>query len=431
MNYLHWIASCLADAILTGSFTKDAIHYHISETLAEQPLWIDKLCRYLVKKAIKDPALQNKAMLVHTIANFIPFAESCRQQKIVIRKVTLQKPRPSQALNPAVPPLKTQMDLEQWLGLTSNELLWMQGHWKSHQHPERPNHHYRYRWIEKSDGSQRLLEIPKYHLKQLQKRIHQHILKQVQPHPSAHGFCQGRSCLTYVSDHLQQPMLIKFDLKDFFPSVDFRKVYRVFSELGYDPDIARILTHLTTHGTPWSILDKEGNRMNMGHYHQPHLPQGAPSSPLLANLAAYHLDKRLQGLATHLGLQYSRYADDGAMSGPRLSSAAIDRLHATIAAIALEEGFTLNTRKTKVLGQGQQQRLTHIVVNQKPNLPRREYDQLKAILFNCARFGHASQNRERHTNFAEQLHGRITYAAQLNPDKAAKLWHLYEKIHWN
>ena len=87
MNYLHWIASCLADAILTGSFTKDAIHYHISETLAEQPLWIDKLCRYLVKKASKDPALQNKATLVHTIANFIPFAEACRQQKIVIRNM--------------------------------------------------------------------------------------------------------------------------------------------------------------------------------------------------------------------------------------------------------------------------------------------------------------------------------------------------------
>lgn len=434
MNYLHWIANCLTDAILIDSLTINSIRQNIGETISEQPLWLDKLSRHILKKAGKEIAPLSKETLIGIIANFAPLAEASRLQKIVIRKVPLQKPYRIQLLNPAVPQLKTRIDLEHWLGLTHNELLWMQGHWKTHQQPERSNHHYHYRWIEKSDGSQRLLEIPKYHLKSLQKRIHQQILKRLPTHSAAHGFCEGRSCLTYVSDHVQQPMLIKFDLKDFFPSVDFRKVYRVFSQLGYDPEIARVLTHLTTHITPCSILDKGGNLVNREHYHQAHLPQGAPSSPLLANLAASRLDKRLQGLATRLGLHYSRYADDGAMSGPRHSAAAIDRLHATIAAIALDEGFALNTRKTKVLGQSQQQRLTHIVVNQKPNLPRQEYDQLKATLFNCVRFGHASQNREMHANFAEHLRGRVTWATwatQLNPAKAAKLWQLYSQIHWD
>ncbi|MGH9126943.1 MAG: reverse transcriptase family protein, partial [Acidimicrobiales bacterium] len=113
-------------------------------------------------------------------------------------------------------------------------------------------------------------------------------------------------------------------------------------------------------------------------------------------------------------------ADDLALSGS-VSPATAERIVRVITEIVRSEGFDLNPAKTRAAAQGQRQRLAGVVVNRHPNLARSEYDELRAILHNCAVTGLASQNRDRHPDFERFLAGRVSWAAQLNPHRRAKL----------
>jgi hypothetical protein len=126
---------------------------------------------------------------------------------------------------------------------------------------------------------------------------------------------------------------------------------------------------------------------------EPHLPQGSPTSPALANLCAFSLDLRLASLARTIGATYSRYADDLTFSGDGTLAAAAPRLLRLVAAIADDEGFALNPRKTRIMRARVQQRVTGMVVNRHPNAPRPDYDTLKATLTSCLRHGPSTQTR--------------------------------------
>ncbi|MCX6604797.1 MAG: reverse transcriptase family protein [Acidobacteria bacterium] len=294
-----------------------------------------------------------------------------------------------------VPPLPTLSALADHLALTPTQLAWFAN-------PDIA--HYHCLTQPKPGGGLRLLAAPKPRLKALQRQLLSGILNHLPLHPAAHGFCPGRSVLTFVAPHVAQPTILRLDLADFFPSIAKPRVAALFRTAGYPEPVADSLAALCSHrGT---------------------LPQGAPTSPALANAIAYKLDCRLSGLAHALGLQYTRYADDLALSGPKIPTNLADH----VAAILLEEGFTPNYRKTRRMQPSQRQHLTGLTLNQKPNLPRPAYDELKAILTNCLRHGPASQNRHAHPAFAQHLQGRILHLATVNPTRAARLQKLYDQV---
>src|SRR5262249_5240468 len=111
-----------------------------------------------------------------------------------------------------------------------------------------------------------------------------------------------------------------------------------------------------------------------------HLPQGAPTSPALANLAAFRMDVRMAALARSYGATMTRHAADLAFSGDRAFDRSLRFFLPQAGAIALEEGFHVNYRKTRIMRRGERQQLCGLVVNERPNLPRREVDALKALL---------------------------------------------------
>ena len=110
------------------------------------------------------------------------------------------------------------------------------------------------------------------------------------------------------------------------------------------------------------------------------LPQGASTSPALSNAVARRLDKRLTGLAAKLGLTYTRYADDLTFSGTAEVNGRVGYLMARVRHIAEDEGFAVNPEKTRVLRRNTAQRVTGLVVNDKPGVGRREVRRLRAIL---------------------------------------------------
>jgi hypothetical protein len=219
-------------------------------------------------------------------------------------------------------------------------------------------------------------------------------------------------------------MVLHFDLRDFFASVSAARVRAVFRAAGYPHEVACLLTGLCTTRTP-EELNVDGIR-----WRRRHLPQGAPTSPALANLAARRMDLRLHALAQKLGASYTRYADDLAISGGRRLERAVRRVNVLVGIIAGEEGFEVNFRKTRFMRQSVRQQLAGVVVNAKTNGKREEFDLLKAILHNCARDGPASQNRTGHPDFRRHLLGRIAHVRLLNRMRGTKLQTLFDRIRW-
>jgi hypothetical protein len=287
--------------------------------------------------------------------------------------------------------------------------------------------HYIYRWQRGRSGKPRLLESPKARLKAIQRRLLRELLDRVPPHDTVHGYRRGRSVVSYVTPHAGRRIILHMDLRDFFPSVTASRVHALFRRAGYPVAVARLLTGLCTNATPPDVLREGGGA---ARFRSPHLPQGAPTSPALANLCAYRLDCRLSGLARALGADYTRYADDLVFSGDERVERSARRLHVMVCRLALEEGFEVHTRKTQFLRRGVRQRVAGVVVNVRPNIDRREYDRLKAILCNCVRHGPASQNRDGIADFRAHLWGRVGYTTMVNPRRGRRLRELFERVRW-
>jgi RNA-directed DNA polymerase len=332
----------------------------------------------------------------------------------------------------AFPVFRTPAELAAWLELRIGRLGWLVHRFSEDSRPQsEAEAHYHYRWVAKRTGGHRLIESPKRTLKQIQRRILREILDKVPPHDAAHGFSAGRSILTNARPHVKQAVLVKFDLANFYPSVTFARVTAIFRSLGYSREAAIWLARLTTSALPSNMPFLKQEPSAVLPYLRRHLPQGAPTSPALANLSAYSLDVRLAGLARSFGATYTRYADDLTFSGPLRFGTSLRDFIPLVSQIVRDERFRLNGSKRKVLRSTGKLVVTGVVVNEKLNVSRREFDRLKAILTNCARRGAVAQNRAGHPHFAAHLRGRIAQVTQLNPARGARLLAIYNQIDWN
>jgi hypothetical protein len=330
-----------------------------------------------------------------------------------------------------VPSLPSPADLAAALGLSHAELAWFADPQRMNARAADPKlWHYHHRWIAKAGGAGwRLLEAPKPRLKRIQRWLLDEVLSAIPASEVAHGFVRGRSVRTFVAPHVGRAVVVRMDLQDFFASISRARVAAMFRRVGYPRRVAAALAGLCTAPTPDHVLAEHPRAA--GELHQrflsnarlrdAHLPQGAPTSPAIANLAAWRLDRRLSGLAAGFGATMTRYADDLAFSGAETFENNLRFFIARAAAIAIEEGFRVNHRKTRVMRQGRRQTLCGVVVNDTANLPRRERDRLRAILFNAARSGVDSQNREGLPDFRRHLEGRVAWAASLNPTAGKRL----------
>jgi hypothetical protein len=138
----------------------------------------------------------------------------------------------------------------------------------------------------------------------------------------------------------------------------------------------------------------------------------------------------LTKLAQSVGATYTRYAEDLAFSGNRDLSRGVLRIYEKACQIVVEEGFAVRPAKTRIMRQGVRQQLAGVVVNQRVNVSRREFDLLKAILHNAIQNGPGSENRERRPNFREHLLGRIAWISSLNAERGKKLRGMFERIAW-
>jgi hypothetical protein len=197
----------------------------------------------------------------------------------------------------------------------------------------------------------------------------------------------GRSILTNAQVHVGAKTIAQVDLKDFFPTITFRRVRGVFRKAGYREQVATLLAMLCTEA-PREVVELDGKTYFVAIGPRS-LPQGAPTSPAITNTVCLRLDRRLSGLAAKLGWRYSRYADDltfslpvGHKDAPHLGS-----LLGGIKNIATDEGFVVHPKKTRVLRRGSCQKVCGMIVNGDggPRAPRKLRRQLRAAVHNLER----------------------------------------------
>lgn len=441
MSTWNVVAKALASAFLVGPWTSSGLAERGAEVIGGRTPWLLSLVRSTLRFFPRPPRARLE-LLSELLATRPVLRRACRNPlaPVTIRRWFTAAPEMGRQPWP-VPSLPTQAELAGWLGVTDAQLGWLAdsrglertsspGRWRR----------YRYTWIPKRSGGERLLEQPGLELARLQRKVLHGILDVIPPHEAAHGFVAGRGVRGFAEPHVGQAVVVRVDLEDFFLSVKPARIWGVFRSAGYPDEVAATLAGLCTNRTPSAVREQarrtaDGEELTARwrlarRLEARHLAQGAPTSPALANLAAYRLDVRLSALATALGARYTRYADDLAFSGGEALARSTGRLLRCVARIVREEGFTVHTAKTRVMRRGRQQRLTGVVVNERPSVPRADHDRLKAILHLCRTRGPESQNTERHPEFRAHLLGRVAWVTHLNPTRGARLRALFDQIAW-
>ncbi len=435
------LALALAHALLAGERRPDALAARLQACTGQRAPWQGPLAERLARL----PGEHWRRLTPRSLAAWLLRDAGCQQawagaeppaaRRYILRVARQQAPLPLALEAHAVPHWPHAGALAETLGLTP-AALWRLTRPAAWQRRDALGEgHHLPRLLPKRRGGFRLLEVPQPYLMALQRKLLDGLLQRIPPHEACCGYVAGRSVVDHAHAHAGQPVLLCFDLQDFFASVKASRVHALFATLGYAEPVARALTALCTTATPEPVLRRlqEAGQLSWQQAQRlrdAHLPQGAPTSPALANLCAFGLDLRLDGLARALEARYTRYADDLVISGPPSLAAAGLRIEAWVARIARDEGFALNHRKTRCRRAGRRQQVCGIVVNRQPNLPREEFDRLKALLHRCVIDGPSAHNRDGHARFQDQLRGQLAWAAQLNAGKAQRLQRLFERIDW-
>lgn len=262
--------------------------------------------------------------------------------------------------------------------------------------------------IPKSNGSTREINAPIPKLMWIQRWILDNILYKIPVSQFNTAFTPGASIIKNALPHVGAKVVIKMDIESFFPSISFERVLGIFLEMGYVYSVAVMLAKLSCYKGV--------------------LPQGASTSPMLANLICRNLDLRLGSLAKKRGLLYTRYADDLTFSGDITT---VDGLLLTVETIVQSEGFLLSKKKTRVMRRNSSQRVTGLTVNNKPNIPREYYRKVKAIIHNCIKYGVQSQNLKRGEKiFKQHLYGHAYYILSINQKLGNNLLEQLERVNW-
>jgi RNA-directed DNA polymerase len=437
-NQVH-VARGLASALLAGPWDTALLYARAATALGSKPAWLAEL----VDEVLATSASARNRLGVEGLAGKIQ--QSASFAASFDSHVSAEHPSickwficdPVMAAAPlgldliALPIMTNSQMIARWLGITQDELSWLsQPLWRL-AGASLSRQHYRFRIVSKRTGGHRLIEAPHARLKAVQQKLLSDLLNRVPLHQSCHGFAQGRSVLTHANSHAGQPVVIRFDLQDFFASISTAKVIAVLRTLGYPAGAAQTLARLCTLATPASVLERlredgsitwhQAKKLSAGH-----LAQGAPTSPALANLCAFQLDLRCDGLAQAFGATYTRYADDLVFSGPRSLAGQFGRFQAWIGMIAQDDGYAINHRKSRLQTQATRQIVTGVVVNQKPNTIRKDFDRMRAELHRLAIAANGTVAPLSSASRARWL-GQIAWINQTNPARGAKLRALFDR----
>lgn len=316
----------------------------------------------------------------------------------------------------SLPRLTTASDVAEAIGVGENELSFL-----CYDRSASDVDHYSRFAIPKKKGGVRVLSSPKRRLRIAQSWLLKNVLKPLPVHSAASAFLPGKSIIDNAMPHVNRAVVVKVDLKDFFPSLGMRRVKGFFEGLGYSEGVATIFSLLATE-TPRIAVSFDGKRRFVAVGKQRGLPQGACTSPALTNLLCRQFDARLTGAAGAFGFAYTRYADDLTFSHDS-ENAPVGALLALVRKIVAEENLVVNEEKTQVLRPSHRQTVTGLVINgaDKPRVSREDLRRFRAILHQCDRDGFPAVTERLGKDAESYANGYLSFVHMARPDIAAKI----------
>lgn len=298
--------------------------------------------------------------------------------------------------------------------------------------------------IKKRNGDKRWITVPNGYLMKVQKWINENILNnqstQALVSLNSTAYKKDSSHILNASMHLGQSELIKLDITRFFESISERQVFRVFKDIGYKNSISFFLTRICTRLLPLRkdkrTINKEKRWFSKYYYKCDstnklikrigHLPQGAPTSPILANLVCKSLDSEIDNLVSELNLSfYTRYADDIVISGKFKNTENAISCIQSVSKILRKNGFKVNHIKTRYCNSGARKIITGLCVNDlELKVPKDYKKKIRQELYYIKKYGvldHCNKlNINNPLNYVLRLEGKINYLKNIEPINGLK-----------
>ena len=279
--------------------------------------------------------------------------------------------------------------------------------------------HYKRFYMQKKSGGKRLISAPMPRLKHVQYWVLNNILNKVPIHKAANGFAIERSIVTNASQHVGKEIVVNYDFKDFFPTLNFKRVKGAFTNLGYSHQLATIFAAICTEADLDEIeLDGRTYFVAKGSRF---LPQGAPTSPALTNIICYKLDARMEGMAKSIGYHYTRYADDMSFSTNHKEANNLTKLFWRVQSITESEGFVLHPDKLRIMRKGRRQEVTGIVVNDQMGIDRKTLKRFRALLHQIDKNGTKGKVWGQGKDLASSIWGYANFVRMVKPEQGEKL----------
>ncbi|MBZ0162883.1 MAG: trypsin-like peptidase domain-containing protein [Notoacmeibacter sp.] len=261
--------------------------------------------------------------------------------------------------------------------------------------------------IAKGKDKTRTITAPDERLKYLQRQIAPLLDQLYRVRNPVHGFVDGKSVKTNALTHLRKRFVLNIDLKSFFPSITENRVIGLLEALGIDNCVASITARLCCYNS--------------------HLPQGAPTSPVLSNMICFRLDRELLAFAKGTRCIYTRYADDITFSSHQPMAALFegsappsghfspDLLIPALRNTFASNGFTINPHKAHYADRHSRRMVTGLKVNELLNVDRRYVRNIRAALYSVETLGKAAaqtkfaSNHGGTSDLGAYLQGKITW----------------------
>ena len=254
--------------------------------------------------------------------------------------------------------------------------------------------HYHPAVISKKSGGRRKLLVPDALLRTIQRNLLHHVLEEFQISEFACAYKKGTSIVDNARPHVGAKLVLKLDIQDFFDQITWILVYQnAFPGTHFPPAIRKMLTEFCC------VRDR--------------LPQGAPTSPTVSNLVMRPFDVHMGEWCREREIRYTRYCDDLTFSGVFAPEEVIRKVRGFLQVY----GFELNRKKTRVLGRGNAQSVTGIVVNEKAQVSRAYRRKLRQEVYLFDRYGIKTEEGPKNDEKERRrLLGKMRYVLSVNPE---------------
>lgn len=352
--------------------------------------------------------LENPHFLGAEVSQKLVFDDGDKQRRFLLR----------------LPELQSFSDVADFVGITTSQLLYLVIDNKLGE----PDHYERFS-VPKRSGGHRLISSPRPYLAAAQKKIRAEILPQLDISPAAMAFRPGRSIVDNAKAHVGSKVLVRIDIKDFFPSVSFAAVRDVFEGLGYNGGVSTVLALLCT--------DRPRSYVNIGNKYAVAngargLPQGACTSPEIANAVFAKYDQAFTRLAAEPDLhwRYTRYADDLVFSSTK-SNPSIGLLFNRVAQILYDSGYKVNQKKTRIQRGGSRILVTGLAIEgERVFIPREMHRKIRAFLHRYEQMGPDAFTQEIGKSATDVAKGYLSFVEMVEPAKAVALRRQHPWLNW-